>query len=78
MQRRMMWRGGESGRQLRCCDRWRESFDKEQRGGVCVYVWGGEVAEVSKIMAGGGTRKKRKKLSPLTGEKQLGGSMIGN
>lgn len=21
-----------SGRRLRCCDRWRESFDKEQRG----------------------------------------------
>lgn len=38
-------RGG--GRQLRCCDRWRESFDKEQRG-----------AEVSKIMEEGEQQKK--------------------
>lgn len=41
MQRQMGVRVG-GARQLRCCDRWRESFDKEHRG-----------AEVSKIMAVG-------------------------
>lgn len=54
-----------SGGQLRCCDRWRKSFDKEQRR-----------AKVSKIWRKG--NKKIKKLSPLAGEKQLGGSMNGN
>lgn len=40
-----------SGHQLGCCDRWRESFDKEERG-----------AEVSKIMEEEEPKKKRKKV----------------
>lgn len=50
-----MWGGGGSqmtvvegsGGQLRCCDRWRKSFDKEQRR-----------AKVSKIWREGNKKKK--------------------
>lgn len=57
-------RGGGRAQKLRHCDRWRKSFDKEQRG-----------VEVGKCNRGG---KKRTASKPFIEELQLDGSTNSN